>query len=140
MPSVREIALAVHEGQVDKAGVPYREHLLAVEAAVSERAKRVAILHDAWEDGRMTLDEIRALPISVSEYDAILLVSRDEHDTYGSFIGRIARAYGPSGELAREVKIADIRHNLGRLTPGIEADNPGLRSRYEKALSVLLPE
>lgn len=79
------LALRMHEGQVDKQGRPYSEHILAVTAAVSDEAKPVALFHDAIAD------------------------------------------------LAREVKVADLRHNLGRLTPELES----LRPQYEKALAAL---
>ena len=49
------------------------------------------------------------------------------------YIERIAAAEGKPGELAREVKRADLRHNLGRLT----AELDGLRPRYERALERL---
>lgn len=60
-----------------------------------------------------------------------------DHDradgAYERYIDRIAVAEGKPGELAREVKRADLQHNLGRLTPELEL----LRPRYERALERL---
>jgi len=60
---------------------------------------------------------------------------RVEHLTRrgGDYIERLATATGRAGVLAREVKGADLRHNLGRLTPDLE----GFRARYEGALQRL---
>jgi hypothetical protein len=61
----------------------------------------------------------------------VCALTRDKQDeSYSSFIERVATFPGRPGELAREVKVADVRDNLGRLTPELER----LRARYEAAL------
>lgn len=123
----------IHEGQVDQQGVPYIQHVSRVAAAVSNPAKPVALFHDAIEDDRIAPAELRAL-LTDDEYAAVLAVTRDaEDESYGDFIERIATCPGRAGELAREVKVADVRDNLGRLTPQLER----LRERYEEALKRL---
>lgn len=126
------IALELYEGQVDKQGRPYSEHILGVMEAVSRRAKPVALFHDAIEDRRM---EPRCMiPIlGLDEQAAVASLTRYNGEPYCEYIARVASAPGVAGNLAREVKVADLRHNLSRLTPELES----LRSRYEKALRTL---
>ena len=130
LDEIDAFAARAHAGQVDKQGVDYIEHPRAVAAAVSEVAKPVALLHDVLEDTNCAHD---LKMLSDVELDAVLLVTREPADTYSEFIERIARAAGRAGELAREVKIADIRHNLGRLTPELA----GMEKRYGRALERL---
>ena len=54
-------AAKAHEGQTDKAGLPYITHPRAVAAMIEdETAKVAALLHDTVEDTDVTLEEIRA--------------------------------------------------------------------------------
>ncbi len=130
---LERVAERIHDGQVDQQGAPYILHLRRVTAAVSEPAKAVALFHDAIEDHRIDPDELRAL-LTADEYAAVETVTRDaDSETYPEFIERIARRPGAPGELAREVKRADVADNLGRLTPQLER----LRPRYTAALERL---
>ncbi len=121
-----------HCGHVDKQGAPYIEHLTRVAAAVSPEAKPVALFHDAVEDGKATRQELAAL-LSETELAAVRLLTRDPEVPYADYIDQIAGAAGVAGALAREVKLADLGDNLGRLTPALE----GLRGRYEDAVARL---
>lgn len=132
---LERIAQRIHEGQVDQQGVAYIGHIRRVADAVSEPAKPVALFHDSIEDRRISRDELRTL-LTDDEYAAVIAVTRDgESENYDEFIERIVRCEGKVGELAREVKVADVRDNLGRLTPELER----LRDRYEAALTRLGP-
>lgn len=132
LTEIDALAALAHAGQIDKQGVDYIQHPRAVAAAVSERAKPVALLHDVIEDTDYGARELNHL-LNDDELEAVLLVTREMGYTYREFIERIATAEGLAGELAREVKVADIRHNLGRLTPELA----GLEKRYARALSRL---
>ncbi len=129
--ALRAAAHDMHAGQVDKSGAPYAAHLDAVAAGVSEPAVPVALFHDAIEDGRATRDDLRALLTPV-ELAAVELLTRSDQP-YADYILQIKGAAGPAAELAREVKLSDLRHNHGRLTADLER----LRERYESALAVL---
>jgi hypothetical protein len=139
----RAIAFArqAHAGQADKLGEPYIDHCLRVMDAVSEPAKRVAVLHDVVEDtdyslgvvtweARCTADEVLALSLLTRNYG--------QRRTYGEYIERIADppdgGFAEAAPLAREVKVADLRDNLGRWVPELGDD---LRKRYERALARL---
>lgn len=126
------IAQIVHAGQVDQQGAPYIDHLRAVAGTVSSPAKPVALFHDSIEDHQLTADELAHILTPV-ELAAVQLLTRDPDVSYKAFIRKIANAQGAAGELAREVKIADVHHNLGRLVPHLEH----LRRRYERALKIL---
>lgn len=124
-----------HFGQVDKSGEPFILHPLAVALAVPPRSRVVAVLHDLLEDTDAPREDV-VRHLSPAELDALLLVTRPDGDgrpTYREFIEAIAVAPGEAGEIAREVKRADIGHNLGRLTPALA----GMRARYERALARL---
>lgn len=130
MEMAERFAAKAHEGQ-DYRYEPYIEHPRRVAAAVSERARVVAWLHDCLEDAGV-------LPVWLDRTDraAIHLLTRTktgEPEEYGRYIERIASATGESGDLAREVKIADLRDHLAHDPPD------SLRRRYESALAVLNP-
>jgi hypothetical protein len=145
LAKVYRMAEEAHAGQMDKQQKPYIEHVLAVADSVTNEAKPVALLHDALEDTQLTPERLKAAlvepkvttPERAQEIvDAVRLVSHDPADSYKQYIEKIASAPGGAGELAREVKLADLQHNIGRLTPELER----LRPRYEAALERLARE
>ena len=146
------IAANAHADQEDKSGKPYIEHVEAVADSVTDEAKPVALFHDALEDTEMTpemlktaLIEPKVMPPEQAQtiVDAIKLLSRPDDRTPGAYeryIERLKNEPGKAGELAREVKRADLAHNLGRMTPEIIAAKPNLKPRYEAALKTLAPD
>jgi hypothetical protein len=75
--------------------------------------------------------------VTPDELAAVRILTRDRHDqpegAYARYIDRITTEPGRPGELAREVKRADTRHNLGLLTPELER----LRPRDERTIERL---
>lgn len=81
LPEVEALARAAHEGQTDKAGRPYAEHLQAVAEGVRARggdADQIAAawLHDAveddalseaWLDGAALSDRTKAVVLAVTK-------------------------------------------------------------------------
>jgi hypothetical protein len=134
-----ELAAKAHRGQRDKVGVVYLLHPLRVALAVSPPARVVAVLHDVIEDTKVTLEELRRRGLGEDELSALaLLTKRPEGEAdYAGFIARIARADGVAGDLAREVKLADIRDNLGRMPDSDEPDWVRRRDQYRRALANL---
>ena len=124
------LATTAHAGQVDKAGVDYIEHPMAVAQAVKHLGSEhevAAVLHDTVEDTHVTLDEIRER-FGNRVADAVDALTRREGEKYPDFIRRAA-----TNEIARAVKRADVTHNLSRpasLTPSLE-------ERYIRALEHL---
>jgi hypothetical protein len=138
------VAVRVHAGQVDKQGEPYLLHVLRVVEAVSNEAKVVAALHDCIEDGGDDgLRAVLSLDLSRREGEAVKLLTHPARMGYANYVESIAEADNP---LAREVKLADLRDNLGRIphpNPEVHGESSEamtwepLRRRYEQAIAVL---
>jgi len=125
-----QIAVAAHEGQVDKAGEPYIDHPVRIAGMVEgEDAKVVALLHDVVEDSDVSLDDLaEVFPARIVA--AVDAVSRRADETYFEFVARAA--LDPLGKI---VKHADLQDHLG---PGHEDAIPAsLIKRYRKALAML---
>ena len=130
-----EIAKYAHAGQVDKAGADYIQHPLRVMDAVdSEEAKIVAVLHDVVEDSEISLQDLRDRGFNEAILEAISCLTKKEGENYEQFIRRVS-----SNELARLVKIADLRDNMNvdRLPKVTEQDLARV-TKYQKALVTLL--
>ncbi len=100
------IAKKAHKNQVDLSGKPYILHPLFVSKNVKgKKAKIVALLHDVLEDSdldRTTLERHFTSDICV----AIDLLTRKDED-YFYYIAKIK-----TNDLARQVKLADLKHNM----------------------------
>lgn len=128
------IATKAHEGQVDKSGVDYINHPLKVMDSVSSiEAKIIAVLHDTIEDTTVTLEFLRNEGFSDKVLEALVLLTHKRSTPYLEYIEEIKK-----NELATEVKIADLIHNLdvSRLKIITEKDNERL-IKYRKALEIL---
>lgn len=102
------IAYEAHMGQFDECGVPYVFHPLHVaESMTSEAACCAALLHDVIEDTALTSDDLRAAGMPVSVLAAVLLLTRSEDADYLDYVRALAQ-----NPVAREVKLADLRHNM----------------------------
>lgn len=109
---------------------PDMAHLVRVASRLNGEARLVGWLHDSVEDGFATQEELLEIfPWNVVE--AVMIVSRQDGETYQDFIQRIKDSGDP---LAIETKIADLFVNLARAT----VDRFSLVRRYEQALRVLL--
>ena len=124
----REIAIEAHKGQFRRDGVtPYHTHPEAVAAKVSEAAKAVAWLHDVLEDcSDYNAHLLAARGVGPQIIEAVCLLTKSPGMDYDEYILRLK-----TNPLAREVKIADIQHNL--------ASNPKPEKikKYRRALEIL---
>ena len=124
-----EKASIMHNGQVDKAGVPYINHIMCVAFQMnSENEIIVALLHDILEDTSFELSEIKEL-FGDEICDAVDAITRRDSEDYFNYISRVKK-----NSLASRVKIADLRHNMSRRNNISES----LYNRYKKALEILL--
>lgn len=126
-----QIALEAHDGQVDKAGIAYVLHPIAVAQMVDTlELKIVALLHDVLEDSDFTSEQLiqRGIPRHLVEIVEILTRRPDEQ--YFDYIHRVKQS-----PMATTVKLADLSHNtdLSRFNGLSEK----LKSRYEKAIQIL---
>jgi len=129
-----EIAFAAHAGQTDKVGRPYIYHPLAVASKFEGVLLRtVAILHDVVEDTDVTMDHIRReFPSLVVE--AVDAITRREGESHDDYLARVG-----TNMTAREVKLADVNHNAGRihlLADEMERLRP--KTKYDHARAVLM--
>lgn len=135
MKEVIDLAIKMHEGQVDKLGKPYIDHLFRVGfrgKSVSEM--KVGILHDIIEDTDMTLSELKRTGLlSNEELDAIDHLTRKEDETYFDYINRVTK-----NELATRVKLNDLRDNLDLTRfDEVKEEHLSLLNRYLKAYDIL---
>lgn len=130
---------------------PYITHSLEVMNMLStEEEQIVAVLHDVFEKcpgwclGRV-MDDSKFYIKDRSEnieyittanvYWALMLISKDKHITYDTYIQKLIndiKLDGTPNKLAIKVKLADILSNL--------SDNPSnyAKQKYAKALPILL--
>ena len=128
------LACDAHQHQLDKSGFPYILHPFHLaEQMDSEDAVCVALLHDVMEDSDVTAEQIRAVGMSSEVMEALELLTHDPCEPYMNYVARIA-----DNDLARTVKIADLRHNsdLGRLDTVTDRDRARVR-KYTQALDLL---
>ena len=125
-----DIALAIarkaHAGQVDKADVDYIQHPLYVASQVkTEQEKAVALLHDVLEDSDITASDLLAYGLSNEVVTAVQTLTKKKGQSYQDYLEKVK-----SNNLARVVKLADLKHNsdLSRLKSVSDTD----RERVEK--------
>lgn len=129
------IATKVHEGQTDKAGVPYILHPIRVSNRCRTDEERiVAILHDTIEDTDVTSDYLLSEGFPKSIVEAVLSVTRNENESYDDFILR-----SKLNPIGRQVKIHDLEDNMDitRLQSLSEKDLERL-NKYLKAYRTLI--
>lgn len=100
------IAYEAHQGQVDKAGLPYIFHPFHLaEQMTDEISTCVALLHDVAEDTDVSLDELaREFPPEVMA--SLRKLTHQPGVVYADYIIGLR-----DDQVARKVKMADIRHN-----------------------------
>ncbi len=130
--AAQDFAAKVHDGQVDRAGVPYLFHVLRVSAAGSTPVEQVVgALHDVIEDTSYTHADLVGL-FGQEVADAVQTLSRCSHETYSALIERCGAT-----PLTRAVKINDLLDNIGRLQQ-LPADEAKRKfKRYFAALARL---
>ncbi|MEV7510857.1 HD domain-containing protein [Streptomyces sp. NPDC091201] len=136
---VEALARGAHEGQTDKSGRPYAEHLAAVAEGVRVRGgspeqQAAAWLHDAIEDEALSPGwlETAALPQAVK--DMVLAVTKRPGEPLEQYTARILATPG-----ALLVKEADLAHNTDpvRLSELDAATRDRLTAKYAYVRSLL---
>ena len=128
----RAIRLAVeaHQGQKDKAGVPYILHPLRVMFGMrAETEMMTAVLHDVIEDTEWTLDTLREEGFPEQVLEALDRLTRRDEESYEAFIDRVK-----DNPIARSVKLADLEDNMDikRISNLTEKDSDRL-AKYHRA-------
>lgn len=138
-----KFAYKKHHGQVDKAGVPYIFHPLAVVEFLpenyqcNETAVCAALLHDTLEDTNTTKEEL-AFIFGQKVADTVDMLTRPKGMSYDEYIKRIAQH---GSIIAISVKIADLFHNSmsSRLTDITNKDLVRI-DKYQKYIAMLDPD
>ena len=137
-----ELARDLHDGQLDKAGQPYFEHVYRVAErvrqlpSVSDNAVIAAVLHDVVEDGKASLVDLLDAGVPPGAVMLVRLLSRKPDQPYAEYLERLAANY-----LAWQIKLADIADNMDPLRLAA-LPNPvrrRLREKYNAALDILIP-
>ena len=132
--AARALATKAHEGQTDKAGLPYITHPERVASRMENpEAQVIGWLHDTVEDTPITLRDIEATfgPETAAAVDAI---SRRDGEPWSDYLERVA-----ANPMARQVKISDLidNSNLSRI-PHVTLKDVERQKKYNKALKKLL--
>ncbi|MFD8395922.1 HD domain-containing protein [Streptomyces sp. NPDC059680] len=143
LAEVEAVARTAHEGQTDKAGRPYAEHLAAVAAGVRARggdAEQIAAawLHDAVEDYALTRQWLEEAALSARTKAIVDALTKRPGEEPEAYARRILATDG-----ARLVKEADLAHNADpeRLAVLDEPTRRRLTAKYARMRALLgLPE
>ncbi len=126
------IATEAHEGQTrwDKE-TPYISHPAAIARVLikdgyGEEHVATAWLHDVLEDTSLCSADLLNMGVSSYIVDAVLTLTKRKEESYLDYILNVS-----GHPVAREVKMADIRHNMSDLKPG------SMYQKYELALYIL---
>ena len=130
-----ELAVEKHKNQTDKAGNPYILHPLHVmENVNSKEGKIVAILHDIIEDIDITENYLLKIGLSKRIVDAVVALTRSEDMDYQEYIKNLS-----SNPLAKEVKLADLEHNMDlKRLPTLEEKDLERNRKYQIAYHYLI--
>ena len=129
-----KIATECHKGQKDKGGVDYINHPLKVaELCTHQISQCVAILHDVMEDCGETYDSLLKKGVLNEICFRVDRLTHRENEGYFDYI-----EYVSLDAVAREVKMADLTHNMdiSRIPNPTETDFKRLE-KYQQALNYL---
>lgn len=133
-------AVDAHDGQLDKAGMPYILHPLRVGAALHEFPEPyviAGILHDVLEDTDYTAADLIAYGASVDVVEAVLAVTKSRTEVAWDAY-RVALDRATADPIGGWVKASDVADNYARL--GSVADpleRTRLTVKYEQAIPYL---
>lgn len=122
-----KLAKEYHEGQTRRSGESYVSHPLSVSQNLDgKKEKIVAALHDTIEDTEMTEEELKKHFTEDIVKTVKLLTKEKDNQDYFKYLEKVK-----NNELAKRVKIADMKHNLH--------DNPTQKQvkKYKKGLRIL---
>jgi hypothetical protein len=131
-----DMARVAHAGQVDKAGEPYICHVLRVGMSLlpDMGAAVAGVLHDILEDSNFKPETLDTFGERI--VNAVVALTREPTQSYEEYIERVYR-----NELARKVKLADLRDNQDpdrhrrAIANGADPDKiRELQARYAKAI------
>jgi hypothetical protein len=137
--AARAIAERAHGGQLDAGGTPIIEHVRRVAKATPGRSRSVAWLHEVLEWTSVREEQLMTEGLTEDELRALRLLTRPPGERsevgYLGHIQLIAHSAGRSGDLARDVKQADLEDRMRHRA--VRGD--GWSPPYERGLEILSP-
>ena len=130
-----QICFDAHKDQKDKSGLPYVFHPFHLaEQMPDELTTTVALLHDVVEDSDFSFEDLQNAGFPKEVLDAVALLTHDHDVPYMEYVAALK-----SNPIAREVKLADLRHNSdpNRLNEITDKDRARIE-KYRKAIAMLL--
>lgn len=130
-----QICFDAHKDQKDKSGLPYAFHPFHLaEQMPDELTTTVALLHDVVEDSDFSFEYLQNAGFPQEVLDAVTLLTHDPNVPYMEYVAALK-----SNRIAREVKLADLRHNsdTSRLNEITDKDRARIE-KYRKAIAMLL--
>lgn len=129
-----KLCFEAHKEQLDKSGMPYVFHPFHLaEQMPDEDCTVVALLHDVMEDTEYGVEDLRSLGFSDAALTALMLMTHDDDIPYLDYVAMLK-----SNPIARNVKLADLKHNsdLTRLSVVTDKDLQRVE-KYKKAIQLL---
>ena len=130
-----KLCFEAHKDQTDKSGMPYVFHPFHLaEQMTEEKSTAVALLHDVIEDTPYTLEDLRAMGFDEEVLAALALMTHDDSVSYMEYVAKLR-----DNELARKVKLADLRHNSDLTRLDAVVDKARARAeKYRAAIRLLI--
>ncbi len=132
-----KLCFEAHKEQTDQSGIPYVFHPFHLaEQMTDEDSTIVALLHDVIEDTDYTLDDLKSMGFSQRVLDALALLTHAPDTPYEDYLRAIK-----TNELAKTVKIADIKHNSD--SSRLEPNDPRIeywQKKYSRAMEIVTEE
>jgi len=131
-----KLCFEAHKDQVDKTGMPYVFHPFHLAEQMTDEISTVcALLHDVVEDTPFTFEDIAGMGFPTPVVEVLRLLTHKEGVTYEDYVKALS-----VNPIARQVKIADLRHNgdMTRMNKSEIDERAILRAqKYAKALAYL---
>ncbi|MBR4943199.1 MAG: GTP pyrophosphokinase [Clostridia bacterium] len=123
-----KLCFEAHKEQTDKTGMPYVFHPFHLaEQMQTEEETVCALLHDIIEDTPYTLEDLRGMGFAERVLDALALLTHAKDVPYMEYVEAIAK-----NPIAKQVKMADLRHNSDRGRMAGEPIDERMLARWEK--------
>lgn len=129
-----KLCFAAHKDQTDKSGIPYVFHPFHLAEQMPDEATTVvALLHDVVEDTPYTLEDLAEMGFPQPVLEALKLLTHDPSVPYLDYVVKLK-----NNPIARQVKLADLRHNsdLTRLDQVDDAARQRVK-KYAAAICLL---
>lgn len=129
-----KIMFEKHKEQVDISKTPYVFHPWHIaEQMNDEDSTIVALLHDVLEDTDTKIEELLQYNFNDKIIEALVLLKHNKDEDYYEYIEKISQ-----NELARKVKLEDLKHNadLTRLNIITEEDLKR-QKKYQSCITYL---